>query len=234
MRVPGSFKEAGRGARHVPGGAHPSPRTVLPHFHTGPASRSRRIMARAPRLPARGRHSGRTGRTGGAIGLTIADDSFRVPSATSAGHPPASAMELLIVSNAVGTHADVFIAAERSSVPAGMQGRVIGPGEWHMDVPYWMWRGHVGQTVDVLQARAAAPARTEAAGPRPRVRVPVGRVLTRHSGSSAAPRSCSRWSPWCCRSRPPGWRPPSPGRSRPPRRCVGSSSCHGPCWATRC
>lgn len=92
-------------------------------------------------------------------------------------------MELLIVANAAGTHADVFIAREQGSVPAGMHGRVIGPGESFMDVPYWVWRGHVGQTVDVLLARTAAPAtppdpaRTPTAGRKPAVRIPIGQVL---------------------------------------------------------
>ncbi|HEX6037894.1 hypothetical protein [Longimicrobium sp.] len=100
-------------------------------------------------------------------------------------------MELLIVPNAEGTYADVLVAAEHTSVPAGgRSARVIGPGESYRDVPYPVWAGHVSRTVDLgsptisfpigevaIRASSPAPAPTTAGEAAPAVKLRVGDVL---------------------------------------------------------
>ncbi|HEU4885848.1 MAG TPA: hypothetical protein VFT45_26665 [Longimicrobium sp.] len=58
-------------------------------------------------------------------------------------------MELLILSNPEGTHAQVLAAADADPVPSGEHARVIGPGEAHLGIPYDEWITWLDQTVDL-------------------------------------------------------------------------------------
>jgi hypothetical protein len=58
-------------------------------------------------------------------------------------------MELLILSNPEGTHAQVLAAADAEPIPSGDGARVIGPGESHLGIAYEEWLPFLGQTVDL-------------------------------------------------------------------------------------
>jgi hypothetical protein len=72
-------------------------------------------------------------------------------------------MELLILSNPEGSHAQVLAAADASSIPsADDSARVIGPGESHLGISYDEWLAYLDQTVDLEafsdpQVREPAP-----------------------------------------------------------------------------
>lgn len=97
-------------------------------------------------------------------------------------------MELLILSNSAGTHADVVRASDHRTVPQGSRARVIGPGESYLGVSYEAWRDQLEQSVDLLvmtSRTAGTPSarghlgRPLAAGSRPDqpVNVVIGAVL---------------------------------------------------------
>jgi hypothetical protein len=60
-------------------------------------------------------------------------------------------MELLILSNPEGTHAQVLAAADAESIPSDDSARVIGPGESHLGIAYDEWLTYVGRTVDLAE-----------------------------------------------------------------------------------
>jgi hypothetical protein len=58
-------------------------------------------------------------------------------------------MELLILSNPEGTHAQVLAAADADSIPSDDSARVIGPGESHLGISYDEWLTWLDKTVDL-------------------------------------------------------------------------------------
>lgn len=68
-------------------------------------------------------------------------------------------MELLILQDLTGTHADVTDVAAQRTVPVGRYARVLAPGESYRGIPYAAWRAHLGRGVDVLHLQDQA--RTE-------------------------------------------------------------------------
>lgn len=64
-------------------------------------------------------------------------------------------MELLIVLNGQGTHADVLAADDPQ---AGSPGRVLRPGETYLGIPYDSWHASLGETASLSELRnRAAP-----------------------------------------------------------------------------
>jgi membrane associated rhomboid family serine protease len=62
-------------------------------------------------------------------------------------------MELLILSNSAGTYASVeVVRSAYGTIPSGMTGKVIGPGETYCGIPYAEWREHVGSGITLPPA----------------------------------------------------------------------------------
>lgn len=73
--------------------------------------------------------------------------------------------EILILRDAEWTRASVLPAGDRRTVPKGMVGRVIGPGESCWGRSYAEWAAHVGSAVELPQGARRSPAQIREEAP---------------------------------------------------------------------
>lgn len=123
------------------------------------------------------------------------------PARPATPEPQLDPMDLLIVWDAGGTHADVRPAGDDAPVPRGAHR--LRPDEEHYGIPYRAWRARVGRTVDVCALQNSA--HTHAGALTFSTRAPETPRITRDLPAYAPPRSSANHPPPVRRAPPVHW-----------------------------